>query len=271
MHIDDVVAGLLSPSNEATPLLRVEFVIRLAMWLRYSGQSDLYEAAVLAGFLSYVRIRHKNVRLADLPKDELGLLQRNLSIDTVASIYLGENYNVPDFELFAEYNNGHHDFLYIADIVRFLIWYTPKTNDKRSQASLQKAYFYIKAEGFANIADRSRRWLVEKWAQHKNASSLLYVSFYHSDHEFLLDPRKRSFRAQVDELAKHPTALIDMLLRAKWVGERIRQRLHSKAKDTLRLPIFPADAGSLEIPEVLLEDSVYRCLEKYDPMFEETP
>jgi hypothetical protein len=260
MHINDIVREFLDPAIAEIPLRRVELVIRLSMWLRFSDRPDLQETASLAGFLSYVSATHKLGKLSDLPDAEASLLHRNIRLDYIANFLIGEEIPWPDFDLSSDYHDGQGDYWYIADIVRFLIWYTPPGNDKRQQASLQKAYFFIKTMGFRRSAGWSRRWLLEKWGHNKNASALLYVTYYHSDFNFLLDPREQEFRRKVDEIASHPSAVSEFLLKSKWVAERIEERLHHRARSTVAFPAWPVDTASSPLPEITLGQEVYRCL-----------
>jgi hypothetical protein len=188
MHINEIVEGLLEPDKARAPLQRQELVIRLAMWLRFPSEPDVQDAACLAGFLSYVNADYPEARICDLPDAERSLLQWNIRVSQLGRILSGNSFEIPEFELFREYDEGPHDYLYIADIVKFLIWYTPSSKDKRDQASLQKAYFFIKERGFEHRTHWSRRLLVKKWKLYKDATAMLYAIYYHSDIDLMLDP-----------------------------------------------------------------------------------
>jgi hypothetical protein len=269
MHINEIVKGLLEPHPELVPLQQQELIIRLAMWLRFPSEPDVQEAACLAGFLSYVNSKFPEARICDLPDGERSLLQRTIRVSHLGRILSGNAFEIPEFELFREYDDGPHDYLYVADIVKFLIWYAPDSKDKRDQASLQKAYFFIKKEGFEYYTDWSRRLLVKKWSLYKDASAILYVNYYYSDMDLMLDPRSPEFRSAVDAVTSQSDAVRTLLLQAKWVGERITARLHGKAGRTLALPVFPHAAKSIALPTVALGEYVYQALGQYDPAFDE--
>ncbi|MBM6596496.1 hypothetical protein [Microvirga pudoricolor] len=265
MHINDVVAGLLHADLEAAPLLRQEFVIRLAMWLRFSGQPVAYDVACMAGCLSYLSVKRRDANLSELPSGEAALLQRVIKIGCLTDALHGilPTSDYPEFELFAEYGDDYHEYPYIADAIKFLLWYAPRSNDKRQQASLQKAYFFLMKEGFSHWAHFSRRYFIKQWTLHRSASSLLYVMYHHMERDLLLDPRDVDFSTRVDTLAEDISTIHDLFAQAKWVGEQLSRRLHPKAQKNIRLPVFPDSLISKEIPTVRLGDYVYDAFEDY--------
>lgn len=264
MHIDDIIRGLSEPHDQNVPLYRQELLIRLVMWLRFSGQPAKQDFACIAGFLSYVCAVHGDVCLGALPPDFATFLRRNLNIGTLSDLLLGRVIDQPDFELFAEYGDDYHEYPYIADVVKFLLWYEHGSTDKRKQASLQKAYFFLMKEGFSHWAHFSRRYFIEQWSLHRNASPFLYVMYHHLQGDLLLDPRDPAFAAKIDALAMDRKTIPELLGQAKWVGERLEKRLHPKAQQGLQMPNFPASLTSIEIPPVIFDEYVRQSLEDYN-------
>ena len=62
MHIEQIVAGLADPYSAATPLLRQELVIRLGMWMQYSGQPKKLTPTTFGGIVAYLRERCEAAR-----------------------------------------------------------------------------------------------------------------------------------------------------------------------------------------------------------------
>lgn len=269
MHINGIIAGLLEPQKALPPFQRQEFVIRLAMWLRFPSEPAMQSVACLAGYINYVNSHHRNKAIVDLPSAEAALLQRNLNMEHLSALLAGRQYSLPSFEYFDEKRPGSHVYQYMADIVRFLIWYKPDTIDKRKQASLHKAYFFLKDRGFDHQTDWSRRWLIRQWKAYKSASPILYVNYYHADQDLLLNPETKDFRSRVDALTNDPKLIHSVLGKAKWVADRLSDRLDRKAINTLGLPTFPGNFEGIAIPDEYLGDDVMRVLQRYDIGFDE--
>ena len=133
-----------------------------------------------------------------------------------------------------------------------------------TEPSLNKAYKFIANDGFGRVFHKSWRNFIDHWNYFKNASIFLYLNEYNFKRSFLLNPLKHNFALEVDRLSNDPADIFELFGMAKTLSPRLMQKLHSKSRNKMEIPIIPNSVASVILQSIDLGDEVRRAVYNYD-------
>lgn len=241
-------------------------VIRLAVWVRFSASCEVWRQASIDASAFLVE---QETHQADVLFSESELFRR-LTADIITSstftnIHKGL-FPLVEFSLDYHYRHpGFHIYSAIADIVHFLLWFRPETGDKRDNASLNKAYWYVAAHGFRGKMEEGWKGFLSLWSQHRNAAAFIYAAEYLVDESWIVNPLHptQPFRAQIDPLCNRDAAM-RLLSAAKAVEFELRRVLHPRALASIQSATLPPSIEPALLEPIQLRPEVYVALGHYE-------
>jgi hypothetical protein len=258
--INDAVVSIISSEKPAP-----RDIIRLAMWIRFSSPPEEYRSACIAATASYVEQRHSmsGKTMSGNPAF-LGMAGDIIDLDFILDPHRDKIYS-PFFPILWHYSQKQfHESSEIADAIHFLLWYKPATKDRRYQASLNRAYWYISNHGFRGKSQNVWRTFLKLWAKHRNAAGLIYAAEYLVDETWILDPMDPNFAAAIDSLCDR-TAVLRLLSAAKTFDQALDRILHPRTRAGIERAIIPGNVGAASLETVALQERVYARMAEYEP------
>lgn len=240
-------------------------IMRLALWIRFCTPDEEYRSACISGAASFVEQRYRDQGNTIANNAELMRMAGDvINFDFLLDPHRDRIYS-PFFPiLWDEYQKGFHESAEVADAVHFLLWYKPRTTDKRYQASLNRAYWYISNHGFRGKSQSVWRSFLKLWAKHRSAAGLIYAAEYLVDETWILDPMDPGFAAAIDSLCDR-AAVVRLLSAAKAVDNALDTILHPRTRAGIQRASIPDSVGVADLETVTLPERVYERMSEYEP------
>jgi hypothetical protein len=245
---------------------KIRDVIRLCMWIRFSGSYELHRQACVDTAAAFIENKSGSAQTRLFADPDLRYLYEDILITHDLTRW-HKDYNgaTPCFDLTShETSPGFHELSEIADAVHFLLWYKPKTNDKRKRASLNRAYHFMAVEGFRGKSINSWRSFLNLWQKHQHAAGLIYAADYLVDESWIIDPMQSGFVSHVKALTDK-AAVIRLLSHAKAVEQALSTILHPKTQRRIKPAAIPASIPAAVLEPVTLREAVYEAFDDYEP------
>ncbi|WP_192215248.1 hypothetical protein [Methylobacterium bullatum] len=147
------------------------------------------------------------------------------------------------------YYDGYNDCIYAADVVRFMLTFNSKDDDKRKKASLGKAWEFINKHGgyvkgkfgfgrteWTSISNHSNIWRAYK------KSAVFQCARYHGTRfDWYIDPRQPLFLDSLIQTALRQKEITTYFGEALGFQERLRIVLDGRSMSNDDFFLFPPD------------------------------
>jgi len=274
LDISEIISELSRHERIPNSLETKKLLIQLAMWMRFPISPDTQRAAVFYASAVYAKQKWGDIDLESLPERKRKFILRGFRVSDI----LHDQYDLvaPDFVM-SEYVTPFYplnEFEYIANILKFIFWYDPKKNrfhdpNAREVASLNKAFLFMVLHGFGKRMVMTKTTFMQQWHSFHAASPFHYVDIFEFNGRFRLNPNDEWFVKALDALAADSEGIREFLQKCRSAVEKLRERLHKKATESMTLPNFPDGCPCSPLSPIELPDEVRKLVQskdfEYDP------
>ncbi len=260
MDIDSVISALTEPDLDG--ISRRKLLIKLCMWIRFSQKSHILKNALMSSSSRYLSNKFPGMKINKLDQENLEFFE-DIDISQISEMFSGLVFDVPDFESqeWKFYSSNLSEFEYIANILKFILWFDPvrqkgRKPHVRENASLNKAHLYMHLYGFDKRHIMSRRKFGAMWSNYVRASGFIYVSNAHFSDDYILNPNDENFSEKLDRISDDFSYTEKFLGMSASAYHLLDQKLHTRAKVGLVFPSFPARLKREQLPTEHLPDVV---------------
>jgi hypothetical protein len=240
LSIDHAIARLANTADDDR-LSFLEALFKLVTWMRWPTRLSDHPAAITVCVVAYLSQLRPGLTSDQLDPEDAALLQRHLSLDTLAHLFSPNAYfAMPSFEpwYFGHQSKYERSDL-LADVAWFLMAYEPPSSDPRDAPSLHKACYAAQNKVFRHRWHGAHRTFRTLWLDYGAAAPFHYVERHHPGVEFTLDPSSADFAQSVDELIKQRDHLRTYLGLCRSAVTMLLSRLDRRAVQAVRFPRFP--------------------------------
>jgi hypothetical protein len=260
MTIDEALEVLLGRHGGA--YAKHEALFKLLAWMRWPWVLGDHPAVMTSCVAAYVAQSSSRQTAKELDRAMQDLLLRSLRLEEFAWLCTADFINRPEFAS-VDAHDPRTGYSLLSDAVWFLLAHKSSTGKTRQAPSLRKAAFLYENDAFGTGAWAANSFH-EYWRGYGAAIPFWFVARESSSFDLgAVQPRSKTFAADIDRLVAQEEALAIFLAKCRWVTECLEKRLDGRALRKLGFPCFPSALKPIEFPLRRLPAAVETVLKDY--------
>lgn len=155
-----------------------------------------------------------------------------------------------------------------GDVLRFLFSLDHKDSIYPGRPSIKKAHYYFyKSSDPARYTGRnwkySWRTFNKMWTKYKASSHFIYVDMFEHKSMFNIEISDVEFFQKIDRLINNQEEILVYFQRSKFVFEKLKEMLDTRATKALKFPKLPNGLGAIEVKFPELSSGAMHLMSRY--------